>query len=153
MSDTADLRSVLMEIVGANRFMTLATADEHGVPWATPVWYATADQQEFFWVSSPQARHSRNISLRPEAAIVIFDSRQAPLTGQAVYLSATASEVADAERDRALAIFAGASRAQDLPIWNRADVESPARHRLYHATAVEHFVLSSTDERLRVQLS
>jgi hypothetical protein len=153
MSETPDLRSGLIAIAGANRFMTLATADEHGVPWASPVWYATADYREFFWVSSPQARHSRNISLRPELAIVIFDSRQAPLTGEAVYISATASQVAEADLDRGIAVFAGAARAQDLPAWSRADVESPARHRLYRATATEQFVLSSTEERLRVQLA
>jgi len=28
------------EIVASNRFMTLATADADGLPWASPVWYA-----------------------------------------------------------------------------------------------------------------
>jgi hypothetical protein len=30
---------VLRSVVDANRFMTLATADEHGTPWASPVWF------------------------------------------------------------------------------------------------------------------
>jgi hypothetical protein len=28
------------EIIDANRYMTLATADAQGTPWASPVWFA-----------------------------------------------------------------------------------------------------------------
>jgi nitroimidazol reductase NimA-like FMN-containing flavoprotein (pyridoxamine 5'-phosphate oxidase superfamily) len=57
---------VVRAIVDANRYMTLATADEDGRPWASPVWFATIDRRELFWVSRPDARHSRNIAERPE---------------------------------------------------------------------------------------
>jgi hypothetical protein len=40
-------------IVDANSFMTLATADADGLPWASPVWFAPAEYREFFWVSDP----------------------------------------------------------------------------------------------------
>ena len=57
-------RDVLLD----NRFLTLATADAEGLPWASPVWFATRDCREIFWVSSPTARHSRATSrtLRPD---------------------------------------------------------------------------------------
>ena len=42
-----------------------AVADEAGLPWASPVWFASVDLREFFWVSSPDARHSRNLAVRP----------------------------------------------------------------------------------------
>ena len=60
-----DLRALLTTIVDANRYMTLATADETERPWASPVWFATADYRELFWVSKPEARHSRNLAVRP----------------------------------------------------------------------------------------
>jgi pyridoxine/pyridoxamine 5'-phosphate oxidase len=151
--EPSDLQAAVKAIVDANRYMTLATADENGSPWASPVWYASADYREFLWVSSPEARHSRNLSVRPEVAIVIFDSRQAPGSGQGVYISATAAHVPESELDRGLAIFSRVSGAQALGAWNRSDVSAPAKHRLYHATAVERFVLSSTDERLPVDLT
>ena len=44
-----DRQSLVKAIVVANRYMTIATADENGLPWASPVWYATADYREFFW--------------------------------------------------------------------------------------------------------
>ncbi len=133
--------------------MTLATADQRGNPWASPVWYATADYREFIWVSSTEARHSRNIAVPPELGIVIFDSHQRPGAGEAVYVSARAGQVPDHDLDRCLDIFSTTSQRQRLPAWNREDVRSPARLRLYHATASEHYLLSSTDERIPVVLA
>jgi uncharacterized protein YhbP (UPF0306 family) len=151
MSETSDLRTLATTIIEANQYMTLATADPTGLPWASPVWYAAAsDRREFFWISSPVARHSNNIAMRPQIAVVIFDSQQPIGTGQAVYLSALAEKVADHDIDRGMATFSAASQAWGGRAWSRSDVEAPARHRLYHATAIQHFVLSSTDERIPV---
>jgi hypothetical protein len=146
-------RSQLEAIVDANDYMTLATADAAGLPWATPVWYATADHREFLWASSPQARHSRNIVVRPEVGIVVFDSRQAPggEPGAAgAYLSAIAGRVPEADLDRAIAAYSRASEATGIRAWSRADVQAPARLRLYRAVATERFVLSGLDTRIPV---
>ena len=146
------MSEIVQSIIERNAYMTLATADEPGMPWATPVWYATADCREFIWVSSPSARHSRNLSVRSDIAIVIFDSRQRPYTSEGLYISARAEQVTDHELDRCLEIFCDGSRRQGLPTWSREEVQPPARLRLYHAQAVEHYVLSSTDERIAVTL-
>jgi nitroimidazol reductase NimA-like FMN-containing flavoprotein (pyridoxamine 5'-phosphate oxidase superfamily) len=132
----------VQEIVSANRYMVLGTADEQGVPWATPVWFATADCRDFYWVSKPGARHSRNIAARPEIAIVIYDSTVTPGEARAVYMTATA------ERTDDIAVFAAESARQDIKPWTIADVTGAARHRLYRATATEHYVLSPSDERI-----
>lgn len=144
--------SALKTIVDANQYMTLATADEEGHPWVSPVWFATLDYREFFWVSSPEARHSRNIAARSEVAISIFDSQQVPGTGQGVYVSATAEQVPESDVDRAIAVFSGVSEAKIDKAWTLADVQPPARLRLYRASALEHFVLSSGDQRIPVEL-
>ena len=73
-----DLGTIAKLIVDSNLYMTLATADENGRLWASPVYYAHEGYARFYWVSSPEATHSRNIASRPEIAIVIFDS-QAPI--------------------------------------------------------------------------
>ena len=136
----------LRAIIDANRYMTLATAGEDGRPWATPVWFATDDYRQFFWVSKPGARHSQNLATRPELGIVIYDS-SVPVGGAtAVYLSAVAEEVAD----HGLDVFNRRGEAQGLRPWTTEDVLPPARHRLYRATAAEHFVLTPSDERLPV---
>ncbi len=79
-----------MSIVDSNRFMTLATADGDGVPWASPVWYAPVEYREFLWVSSPEATHSKSLAVRPQLAIVIFDSHEAG-GWKALYMSAIAA--------------------------------------------------------------
>jgi pyridoxine/pyridoxamine 5'-phosphate oxidase len=142
---------IVRAIVDANRYMTLATADEEGRPWPSPVWYATADYSEFFWVSRPDTRHSLNIAARPQVGIVIFDSH-APGAGQAVYMLADAAEVRGERVERGIAIFSSRAIAQGLPEWTAADVAVGARHRLYVATARQHFILNDRDERLPVSV-
>jgi hypothetical protein len=46
-----DLAVLAREIIDANRYMTLATADGEGRPWAAPVWYAHRGYTDFLWVS------------------------------------------------------------------------------------------------------
>lgn len=148
----AELEAAARAIIDDNRYMTLGTADEEGAPWVSPVWYAPGGYREFFWVSSPDARHSHNIAARPEIAIVIFDSRVPAGSGQGVYMSAVAEEVPDAELERGIEIFSQRSDAQGLRAWTPEDVTPPARHRLYCATASEHFVLDTEDHRVPVSL-
>jgi uncharacterized protein YhbP (UPF0306 family) len=136
-----DLASVARDIIDSNAYMTLATADENGRPWASPVWYAAEGYAHFYWVSSPEARHSRNLAARPEVGVVIFDS-QAPVgTGQGVYMSAIAEELAGTELDLGIGVFSRRSQAHGAGGWTREDVTPPARHRLYRATASEHYVI------------
>jgi nitroimidazol reductase NimA-like FMN-containing flavoprotein (pyridoxamine 5'-phosphate oxidase superfamily) len=140
-------------IIEANLYMTLATADGEGLPWASPVWYAHSAYSEFLWVSNPEARHSRNITTRAQVAIVIFDSSVPVGEAQAVYVDAVARELSDSERQRAIEIFSGRSEAQGAGEWTTADVIAPAPLRLYRAAAVEAFVLQGDDRRLPIPLA
>ena len=94
-----ELEAIARRVIDSNQFMTIGTADDEGVPWVSPVWYAPVEYREFFWVSDPEARHSSNIAARPRVAIVVFDSHEAGGC-KAVYVSATASEVTDADLER-----------------------------------------------------
>ena len=138
---TLDLAAIARAIVDDNAYMTLGTADATGRPWVSPVWFAPAGYTEFFWVSSPERLHSRNVAARPEVSIVIFDSRVPIGTGRAVYMSARAEEVPGGEVDRGIAIFSRRSAEQGGREWTAEDVRPPAPYRLYRATAGEHWVL------------
>ena len=85
-----DLRAIAKGIIDTNLYMTLATADQDGRPWASPVYYAPEGYARFYWVSSSEANHSRNIATRAEVAIVVFNSRAPIGCGQGVYVSAVA---------------------------------------------------------------
>jgi uncharacterized protein YhbP (UPF0306 family) len=148
-----DLAVLAREIIDSIRYMTLATADSDGRPWAAPVWYAHVGYSDFLWVSRPEARHSRNLASRPRLAIVIFDSTVPVGGAQAVYVEAEAEELSGAKREQGIAIYSRRSQAHGAGEWRGADVIAPAPYRLYRARASEHFVLQANDRRILVQLS
>jgi nitroimidazol reductase NimA-like FMN-containing flavoprotein (pyridoxamine 5'-phosphate oxidase superfamily) len=139
-------------LIDANLYMVLGTADEDGLPWATPVYYAPFEEREFFWVSKPEARHSQNIATRPEVGIVIFDSSVPPGTGQGVYMRALAQELTGEERERGIEVFSQRSVTHGAEEWGLEDVQPPARLRLYSARATEQYVLDEGDRRVPVPL-
>jgi len=147
---TEDAAAAARELLAANRYATLATADADGSPWASPVWVA-ADGDDLFWVSKPEARHSRNIAARAEIAAVLFDSTVPAGTGRALYLSARAEEVVDeAVRARGLDVFSRRSVADGGRPWTDTDVIGDARHRLYRAEVARRWILGEHDERIEV---
>jgi hypothetical protein len=135
-----DLVAELRAILHANLYVTLGTADADGRPWASPVYFATADNIDFYWVSSPDARHSRNIAERPQVSLVVFDSQVPTYSGRAVYMAATALEVTGAELDRGVSLYPG-DPARGASRLTAADVSPPAAYRMYRATVFEHSVL------------
>jgi uncharacterized protein YhbP (UPF0306 family) len=140
------------KVIESNTYMTLGTADEAGRPWATPVYYAVESYSRFLWVSAPETKHSKNLAVRPEVSIVIFDSR-APLgNAEAVYMSARAEELMGSDLERGIEVFSRESQADGGPEWGLEDVQPPARLRLYRATAAEQFVLLGGDRREPVTL-
>lgn len=147
---TAASARVLIE---ASQYLTLATADTAGRPWATPVWFAHDRYAEFLWVSRPSARHSMNIEARPSVALVMFDSTVTPGSAQAVYIDAEAEEVNAESLDSAIGVYSDKSVGAGLNAWSAADVSGAALHRLYRARAVASFVLAANDRRVPVSLS
>ena len=137
-------------VIDANSYLTLATADGDGRPWATPVWFAERDGREFVWVSRPGTQHSRNIADRPEVALVVFDSTVAVGSATAVYIEAVAAEVAETDRADALAVFNARSVARGNPSWSKSAVTGGAQFRLYRATASRVWVLDEHDQRVLV---
>jgi hypothetical protein len=138
-----DPRDIARGIIDASLYMVLATADETGRPWASPVYFANSDYAEFFWVSSPDAAHSRNIAARPQVSIVIFNSQVPIGTGQGVYMPAVAQEVTGAGLDRGIEVLSRRSLTHGGAALTREDVQPEAGLRLYRATAQDHSILAN----------
>ena len=151
MTPANGLDATARRLIDAAMYMTLATADDGGRPWASPVWFAPVDYSRFLWVSKPDARHSLNIAARPEVAIVIFDSTVRIGAAEAVYLEAVAEELSGPELETAIEVFSAASTAAGARAWTIADVTTPASLRLYRATASAWFVLDANDRRVPVR--
>lgn len=147
------------DIVDSIFYMTLGTADESGEPWVSPVYFSSADYRAFYWISSPEAQHSKHIALRPQVSIVIFDSRIPIGMGQAVYMTGVAEQVADDELVRCLAIYNGrfpnpSERGARTILLGQVSGTGP--YRLYRAVAYETWMLdreSHPDRRISVNLS
>jgi nitroimidazol reductase NimA-like FMN-containing flavoprotein (pyridoxamine 5'-phosphate oxidase superfamily) len=160
MATYPDLEAIARDVIHANKYMTLGTADRDGQPWATPVYYSPIGYHTFYWVSSPEARHSRNVADRPDISIVVFDST-VPIGGaQAVYMAARAEEVPQDElADRCAEVFD--PRFPGIRRFEPAELQPPEQLRLYRATVLEHSVLirgrdlvygRGVDHRMTVEL-
>ena len=144
------------DIIEASRYLVLSTADAAGRPWGSPVYFAHIGFTDFFWVSSPDVTHSRNIAVRPEVGIVVFDSQVAIGTGQGVYISAVAKMLEDGETARGIEAFSRRSVAHGGREWASEDTRPGAGLRLYRATASSHWILAKDgrpDHRIPVPLT
>jgi uncharacterized pyridoxamine 5'-phosphate oxidase family protein len=99
----ADLDALARQTLSGNRFMVLGTVDPSGRARVSPVWFSLVDHRDVYWLSNPDAHHSRNIERQSQVSIVVFDSAADPHTGQAVYLEATAERVPDDDLEAACA--------------------------------------------------
>jgi len=152
MSEGRDPAAIAREIIDANLYMVLGTADEAGRPWAAPLYFAESGYREFFWVSRPERRHSRNLAERNEVSIVIFDSTVPINMGGGVYMAAVARELGPDEWTDPLAVYSRRAIAHGGGELGPDDVSPPAPLRLYQASAVDQYVLDENDDRLPVSL-
>jgi len=156
MSATGPAAQTVSDIIEASRYLVLATADTAGRPWSSPVYFAHIGFTQFFWVSSPDVTHSRNIAVRPEVSIVIFDSQAAIGTGQGVYMSAAAKLLKGGEINEGIEAFSRRSLAHGDREWTGQDVRPGAGVRLYRAIADAHWILAKDgrpDHRIPVPLT
>ncbi|KUN28683.1 hypothetical protein AQJ23_07035 [Streptomyces antibioticus] len=148
--------AIARDIVDGSRYLVLATADASGRPWSSPVYFAHAGYREFYWVSSPEATHSRNIAVRAEVGISVFDSSAEIGTGQGVYMSAVAGVVAEADAGPVLDVFSRRSVRHGGRVWTVDDVRGDSGMRLYRAVAEAHWMLAKDgrpDHRVPVRLA
>jgi nitroimidazol reductase NimA-like FMN-containing flavoprotein (pyridoxamine 5'-phosphate oxidase superfamily) len=151
MNDDRD-QAAARKIIDKGFYMVVATADPSGQPWPSPVYYASSEYRDFFWISQPDAQHSENLRERREVGIVIFDSRVKPGTGQGVYILGVARELPAHETGEGVEIYSKRSVEHGSGELTVEDVSPPARHRLYQATAEAMYVLDEHDHRVEVSL-
>lgn len=84
-------------------YVTIATVDEDGQPWNTPVYSAFDTDYNFYWASWEGSQHSMNIENNPKVFLVIYDSTVPEGTGFGVYIQAKAEKLLEeAEIKKAL---------------------------------------------------
>ena len=145
------------EVVAGANYLVLATADDDGEPWASPVFFQMNEIGDVFWVSAPGSRHSSNIAARETVAATVFDST-APIGGaSAAYLVGHAAQVHHADIAGSLDILnRGLPDSQQL---TEAEVSGPGKLRIYRLRVTDRWILvrggdrrteSRTDTRIPV---
>ena len=131
--------SAVDRVLTANRYLVLATADEAGRPWVTPVFFAPLDPPRVCWVSSPDSRHSRNIAHRAGVAITVFDSTVEVGRAEAAYFDADAARATPDEVDPALQSL-NSRLPQDKQL-SRDDLQPRGPLVVYRALVRHRYVL------------
>ena len=136
MNRDADRDRIAREVLAATIYMNLGTVDADGRARVTPVFFATADRRELFWVSDPASRHSRNLERTPALHISVMDTA-IPLEreGYGVAIAAVADRPAGEDLARGVAVLSARSQALGGREWTPERVTGDARLRLYRATA------------------
>ncbi len=107
-----DQQTRTKRILSNNRYMTLATTAKDGQPWSTPVFYALDDNNNFYWYSRKDTRHSLSIKENSKVAASIFGVDNAD-EGFGVYLEGVASEVTKNELPHAMEVYAKKGATND----------------------------------------
>lgn len=124
-----------------NRYMVLGTVGLDGTARLSPVFFTHTNARTFYWVSSPEAQHSRNIAERPRVSLVVFDGDKQPSADKdALFVSATAEQVPGAELAEVCgSAFAEAAR-RGARAFTPAELSGDGNLRLYRAVAHTHEV-------------
>ncbi len=108
MSDTSiNLEREASMLLASCRTASLASVDEQGHPHAANIQYAFDDQLRLYFVSSPDAAHSKHIQHRPHVAVTVYDHHdEEPAVIRGLQLHALAQPIDDpVERATALTLY------------------------------------------------
>lgn len=101
-----DLRLELQAFLASQSTMALATAgEEDGRPQVAPLFFASDEALNLYWISSPDSRHSVNIADWNDASAAIYAHTWDWSGIKGVQVSGDAMAVRDDERRRALELY------------------------------------------------
>lgn len=89
------IATLIKKYLGQGRVMQIATVDG-GNPWICTVYFVADDDQNLYWLSLPDRRHSQEIARHSRVAIAIPVKVEQPVIG--LQAEGTASVVTDTRR-------------------------------------------------------
>ncbi len=103
-----DMRPTLREFLKGQSTLALSTAGlNDGRPQAVPLFFASDDAFNFYWISDPDSRHSKNLADWNDVSATIYAQTWDYTAIQGVQIEGDAFSVTNEdERARALALYA-----------------------------------------------
>ncbi|GAB0174592.1 MAG: hypothetical protein HHAS10_04710 [Candidatus Altimarinota bacterium] len=71
-----DYKSLLLELLKNEKYLSLATSTAFGQPWATPLCFVYEDANRLYFISQNESLHALHIAANPHVAFSIFNTRQ-----------------------------------------------------------------------------
>jgi uncharacterized protein YhbP (UPF0306 family) len=72
----ARIKRVAGDLLDSSALCAIATVSPHGRAYINTAYFAWSAELDLVWMSAPDARHSRNLSANPTAAVAVYDSNQ-----------------------------------------------------------------------------
>jgi nitroimidazol reductase NimA-like FMN-containing flavoprotein (pyridoxamine 5'-phosphate oxidase superfamily) len=119
------------DVIATNRYFVLGTVQPDGAPRVSPVFVNHHERRSFYWVSSPDAQHSRNLAADPRVNAVVFDSSVPPPETRAVYLTGSAYEVSAADLEEVIPLAFAQSAARGARSFSVDELSGSGDLRLY----------------------
>lgn len=124
-------------IIQSNTYCTIATSTIDGKPWISPMYFQVDINNNIYWLSAKNCKHSKLIESNPHVAITVFDSHAKEGTASAVYITGRAIEVSGKELEHATRVMYQQKSHQRNP----SDFSKPSPRRLYKATIDKMWIL------------
>lgn len=102
MNAKLDTIACVRELLQSQSTMTLATVDDHGRPFATPLFFFPRRDCSLCWLSSADSRHSLNLRTRPHASVTIYVSVDRWEKIRGVQMEGAVQEISEAAERRAI---------------------------------------------------
>lgn len=102
-----DLNKLAQQIVLTNNYMTIASTDLNGNPWASVVAYAFDNKYNFYFISMKTSKHAQQITQNNKIVVVIFDSRQLLMDGVGLQIEGICNKVNFRELPKAIKTYFG----------------------------------------------
>jgi general stress protein 26 len=130
-------------ILNTSLYAVIATVNEDGTPWNSPVFFCRDDQFALYWASTLASRHSQNILRNNKVHIVIFDPNASWGQGKGVYLNTNVSILDNRDEIEAVRkLRLQKVAAADQP---SSDFFDPSPRRLFKAIPTEVWINMDTE--------
>lgn len=125
------------QLIQRLNYLTLATSNQEGQPWNSPVFGAYDNNGTFYWGSRIDTQHSQNIAENNRGFIVVYDSTVAPSHAEAIYAQVICKELAKSEINQAIKLLHAKFGDSYM---NPADVQEVEPRRLYKAKIIHAWI-------------
>jgi len=99
MGRNLEHKTKVLEYLGKNKLMTVATCGRHGI-WSATVFYAFNEECSLVFFSKEDTRHAENIADDSSVAVTINQHWGRPGYPQGVQIQGSASRLSDVEKDK-----------------------------------------------------